>query len=59
MFYDEAYESNFRWKHDTLVRGARRRKAEARKAAKEEARLNAARTEKLNEMYDLDPEAQQ
>jgi len=59
MFYDRAYESNFRWKYDTLVRDARRRKAEARKAAKVEARLNAARTQKLNAMFGLDPEAQQ
>jgi len=59
QIYDATYESSFRCKYDDLVRDARRRKAEARKAAKEEARLNAAKTQKLNAMFGMDPEAQQ
>ena len=54
--YDDEYESDFRWRYDSLVRDAKRKKAETTKLAKMEARAAAARTERINAMLGLNQE---
>jgi hypothetical protein len=51
--YEHQYERSFDWELDRIVHDERRQKAEARKKAKREAWIAAARTERINAMLGL------
>jgi hypothetical protein len=54
--YEDEYEQTFSWRYDSLVRDAKRKKAEERKLAKMQAEVAAARTERINAMFGLNQE---
>jgi hypothetical protein len=56
--YERQYERSFDWELDSLVRDERRKKAEARKKAKDEE-WRAARRQELSEMLGVSSEVQQ
>ena len=56
--YERQYERSFDWELDSIVRDERRKKAEARKKAKDEE-WRAARRQELSEMLGVGSGAQQ